>query len=71
MGDVHALDMPGGGARTILEAPGAPPIVEVALADDGATLAAITDPGRSNRGAKRPPAVWQLWNLEAAVETPS
>lgn len=66
-GRVDALDVETGKVTTVLEVPGAPPVTELALASDGATLAAVADPGMFSRGSKRPAPVWQVWNLGSVL----
>jgi len=62
-GHVHALDVASGAATTILKMPGTPPLGEMAVADDGATFALVVHSGLFERG-RRPPPVWQVWNLD-------
>lgn len=63
-GHVHELDIGSGRAARILEMPGTPPLVDMALAHDGKILAVLADPGMFDQSNRRPPSIWTLWNLD-------
>jgi hypothetical protein len=69
-GHVHALGLASGKATVILEVPGTPPLCGLEIACDGTTLALIAQPGLFDRG-RRPPPVWQVWNLESLESGPA
>jgi hypothetical protein len=62
-GRVRALHLESGRATTIVEVPGTPPVTEVVLARDGATLGTLANPGMFSRGSRRSPPLFQIWNL--------
>jgi hypothetical protein len=66
-GHVRALDFRSGQTTVVFEIPGTPPIVEMAIGEDGDTLATVAHPGLFHRGAKPPAPVWHVWNLDSAA----
>jgi hypothetical protein len=63
-GHVHELDIASGRTARILEMPGTPPLVDMALTSDGTALAVLADPGMFDQSDRRPPSIWTLWNLD-------
>jgi len=64
-GRVRALSIETGRTATVLEVPGTPPVIELALGVDGDALATVAHPGMFDRGRKRPAPVWQVWSVGA------
>jgi hypothetical protein len=62
-GRVRALGLETGEAATLLEVPGVPPVLELAIAIDATALALVADPGVFTRGRKRPAPAFQVWSL--------
>lgn len=64
-GKLRALDLVEGRTDVLLELPGRPPVVRLALAPNLATLACLCRPDMVEPQPKRSPPVLQIWNYRA------
>jgi hypothetical protein len=71
-GRIRSLGL-NGSERELLEVPGAPPLLRVALSADSRYLATVSFPGLFDRGRRRRPPRLEVWDrerLEAAATAP-
>jgi hypothetical protein len=68
-GTIQSLDLSTGKTSTLMDIPGRPAILRLALTRDGSALACVVHPEMLAEGNNRKPPVLQIWNY-AALQPP-